>query len=368
MTDDETKDVRCGKPSASGLERLVLCPGSWQAEAKCPEEPESADAAMGTRLHKHMEDGSEPVDAGEAEACFWCRETAVLLCDQVGINTGGESFIARREVRLWDKDGSFSGQADVMFFEGDKVLILDYKFGRNPVTRPVQNMQLAALALLVADNFPEVEMFYAGILQPYVSREIPDVVMMHREGMEGVRSYIRAALAKAQGENPPLCAGEKQCRYCRAAAGCPALSLTMQKGALTDFQRWTMLTPEQRRQAYDWAKAAKRAAAKIEEAIRADLADDMEIPGLELTDGRAGFKVTDPGQAFSVLSSCLDVSALEFSACCSVTITPLDKLVHGKLKAVNPKQTVMTSRAWLREKLSGCGEVKVSEGSIKERR
>ena len=37
-------DGREGKPSASGLDRLRLCPGSWAAEALMPPEVSSADA------------------------------------------------------------------------------------------------------------------------------------------------------------------------------------------------------------------------------------------------------------------------------------------------------------------------------------
>ena len=49
---NEITDVRDGRPSASGFERLVLCPGSWLAEQACrvEGEPESEAAAMGTRL------------------------------------------------------------------------------------------------------------------------------------------------------------------------------------------------------------------------------------------------------------------------------------------------------------------------------
>ena len=69
MTDGLSTDVREGRPSASGFERLVLCPGSWLAERACRvEEPESEAAAMGTRLHSHMEHGTLP-EKNTASAC-----------------------------------------------------------------------------------------------------------------------------------------------------------------------------------------------------------------------------------------------------------------------------------------------------------
>ncbi len=56
------EDERQGLPSASGMQRLFLCPGSWNAERKCPVDEESDDAALGTMLHVHMEQGTMPED------------------------------------------------------------------------------------------------------------------------------------------------------------------------------------------------------------------------------------------------------------------------------------------------------------------
>jgi hypothetical protein len=90
------EDVRQGLPSASGLQRLVLCPGSWLAEQACPESEQSAAAAAGTRLHKHMEEGTMPEDADEAEAVQWCRELEVDLAREYT----GNALVLFRERRL----------------------------------------------------------------------------------------------------------------------------------------------------------------------------------------------------------------------------------------------------------------------------
>lgn len=74
------KDERQGRPSASGMQRLFLCPGSWQAEKKCPVDEESEDAALGTMLHACMEHGTTPENPEDAEAVAWCREMEDFLC------------------------------------------------------------------------------------------------------------------------------------------------------------------------------------------------------------------------------------------------------------------------------------------------
>ena len=363
MTDGLSTDVREGRPSASGFERLVLCPGSWLAEQACrvDGEPESEAAAMGTRLHAHMEHGTLPEDPVEAEAVQWCRDTEEMLKGRY-LGSGEIEFL--REYRWWSADHRFSGQADAVFFAGGKMLVLDYKFGRHPVPQAASNYQLYALAALAFELYSGVEELYAGILQPYVSRSEPRVLMLTREDEAGLRQFVYNALDAAEAPGAKLVPGEAQCRYCRAAASCPALS--RQVSALAPLERWELWTPEQRRRAWDAAKLAKKYVDAIERKVRADLEAGVEIPGLVLGDGKASFAVQDAQAAFSILSGELGVSAEEFTGCCKVAITPLDKLVHAKLKASAPKQTTKASREWLRETLSSCGEVKYSAGTIKE--
>ncbi len=361
---NEITDVREGRPSASGFERLVLCPGSWLAERACrvEGEPESEAAAMGTRLHAHMEHDTLPEDPVEAEAVQWCREMEELLTGRYLADAGEVEIF--RERRWWSADHRYSGQADAVFFAGLKMLILDYKFGRTPVPAAASNYQLYALAALAFELYPGVEAVYAGILQPYVSRSEPRVLMLTRSEEAGLRQFVNNALDAAEAPGAKLVPGEAQCRYCRAAASCPALS--RQVSALAPLERWEVWTPEQRRRAWDAAKLAKKYIEAIERKIRADLDAGVDIPGLVLGDGRATFSIHDAQAAFSLVNSALGITAEEFTGCCKVAITPLDKLVHAKLKEREPKQTTKASREWLRETLAACGETKYSAGTIKE--
>ena len=360
---NEITDVREGRPSASGFERLVLCPGSWLAERACrvEGEPESEAAAMGTRLHAHMEHGTLPEDPVEAEAVQWCRDTEVMLKGRY-LGSGEIEFL--REYRWWSADHRFSGQADAVFFCGSKMLVLDYKFGRHAVASAAANYQLYALAALAFELYPRVEEVYAGILQPYVSRSEPRVLLLTRAEEAGLRRFVANALDAAEAPGAKLVPGEAQCRYCRAAASCPALSHDV--AALAPLERWELWTPEQRRRAWDAARLAKKYVEAIERKVRADLEAGVEIPGLVLGEGRATFSIHDAQAAFSLVNSALGITAEEFTACCKVNISPLDKLVHEKLKSSEPKQTTKASREWLRETLSSCGEVKYSAGTIKE--
>ncbi|MBQ7023763.1 MAG: DUF2800 domain-containing protein [Akkermansia sp.] len=358
-------DVRKGLPSASGLQRLVLCPGSWLAEQACPEEVESAAAAAGTRLHKHMEDGTLPEDAEEAEAVEWCRKLEADLAREYT----GDALVLFRERRLWDACQRLSGKPDVVWAHERTALVLDYKFGRGEVVSAEQNCQLYALALLVFDNFADIEEVYAGILQPFVCRKLPKLGRFTRADVEQLRRWIYGRLDEAARPGAKLCPGEVQCKYCRAAASCPALGLQVQKAAGLELVRWEQWCLEDRRRAWDAARLAKKYVEAIERKVRADLEAGVEIPGLELGAGKASFTIADAGGAFAELNALLEVSGEEFTRCCSVSISKLDKVVHDKLAAQAPedvKQTTKASKEWLREVLADYGSVKCTAGTIKE--
>lgn len=357
-------DVRKGKPSASGMQRLVLCPGSWWAEQPYPEQTSEA-AEQGTRLHKHMEEGTLPADPVEAEACDWCREQELKLALEYA-NADTPTY---RELRWWDKDHTFSGQADVVFSNNGIALVLDYKFGRVPVPVAANNMQLAALALLVFDNVPGTEVVFCGILQPFASRQEPRVVRYRAEQAETLRSYLGGILTTASIPTAPRVPGEEQCRYCKARLECPmCYGLVKHHTAAAVAPLWADWCAEQKAQAVRVAALAKKWADAVERRAKEDLMAGLSIPGCSLSAGRKSFKVTDAQGAFSVLADAIGVTGEEFASCCSVKISELDKLVHKRLAEQAPegtKQLVKASSAWVREKLAGVGSVSTSEPSLK---
>ena len=58
-------DIRGGWPSASAIENLSLCPGSFTAQKDIAEEQMSFDAAKGTRIHSYLEGEEIILDEGE---------------------------------------------------------------------------------------------------------------------------------------------------------------------------------------------------------------------------------------------------------------------------------------------------------------
>ena len=359
-------DVRGGKPSASGMQRLALCPGSWLAELGLPEVV-SVAAEMGTRLHKHLELGSLPEDEQEAEAVGWCREMEAQLAQKyVGVD---EVFC--REVRWWDAARSFSGQGDVVFAHAGCALVLDYKFGRRAVSGAADNLQLAALALLAFENLPDVEVVFCGILQPYVCRDVPQVVRYRREELAALRGFFTGLLERVQLPGARRVPGEVQCRYCKAVASCPACHGLMAERSQVDVAAaWPEWAPERKSEAVRLAQLAKRWAEAVERRAKADLKAGLVIPGCSLSAGKRCFKVSDAQGAFSALAEAIGISGEVFAGCCSVKISELDKVVHRRRAELAPDGTkvlVKDSAAWLRELLADAeaGAVCTSEPSLK---
>ena len=363
------EDERQGLPSASGMQRLFLCPGSWQAERKCQVDEESEDAALGTILHAHMEHETTPEGPEDAEAVAWCYEMETFLCEKhLGMKKDWTDVQTIREVRLFERGRLFSGKPDMVAICNRKAFVVDYKFGRIPVTTAERNLQLSALAVLVMDRC-EVDEVSVCILQPYASRKDPAVCRYTRESVEQARAFFRACIERAQDEHAPLKPSEKACRYCRAQSSCPAVSLALVNVTSGDLTAaWEQWSPEKRREAYDLAKLAKKWAASVEGKVKADLKAEVEIPGLALAPGKKAFTITDAAAAFQILNGLFPdaITAQAFTGCCKVGITDLDKLVHSVRKAADAGAKVAESKDWLRKTLAECAEVKISDGSVKE--
>ncbi len=364
------EDPRKGVPSASGIERIVLCRGSWIAEQQCMPEATSKDAAAGTRMHQYMELGSSSSDEDENEALEWCRKTELDLA-QALLSDG---YTSSREMRLWlkdddddDDDEVMSGQADIVYSDNDKALVIDYKFGRGEVTTSPKNKQLLALAVLVYVNSPSpLQDVYCAILQPYLSRQKPELVRYSASQLEAAKPQLIALIDQAANPMQPLKASAKACKYCRAAATCLQLRTSLSTVANEETGlRWERSSPAQKKEILDLSSLAKSWADKVQKLAKADLAQGLSIDGYSLTKGRCSFKVTDASAAFMKLSESISMSPADFAACCSVGISKLDKAVHDARKATLGKVTTTESKDWLRSTLADCGEVSTTDGSIK---
>lgn len=227
-TNENVNDERGGLPSASGLERIALCPGSWQLERQCPREESSEAADSGSRIHAFLAHEAVDLSQDELDVAIKCMRQAN---DLIG---AGEEL---REQRLWysDKFGRrlFSGQADVLVISGNTALVIDYKTGRGEVSASAANFQLRGLAVLVKHNYPDVEVVSVAIIQPLAS-SVPVVCEYGPEELDLAKLQILNVVGLSEVTDPPLVPSEAACKYCRAKAICPALRKTITTPQVAD--------------------------------------------------------------------------------------------------------------------------------------
>lgn len=334
-------DERDNKPSASSASRWVNCPASFKRCLGLPEE-ESEAAKEGTMLHKICEllnkgeDGAQELcaalDAEQSKAI----DVAIAITDGELCLIDGEECEAGQiyERRLWSKSGLFSGQADALFVLDDRATVIDYKFGRGEVDSADCNWQLAALAVLVSDNFPEVKRVNACIVQPRAldeDRRFTRVVYGLAE-LEAARKAFDGFLGMALVDNAPAKCGN-WCKYCRFASQCPEARAELEAVAKTaeSFE----ITPENAADTFRKIKVLQGVLDAMTAKIKA-LASAQDVPGLKWVDGAKRAKLADAQKVFEFFAQI--ISAEKFLGAVKVEKGKLEKLYVETLKAMEPER------------------------------
>ena len=358
MADKKPADERQGLPSASGLSRVGLCPGSWAMEKNAPPEPVSPLAERGTRIHARMEGLDEELSPEEE---LVARE----MMDFDGVLFGRATII--REIRLWykwdDKEELFSGKLDAFCVEdeaGDGVLV-NYKTGRGQQSA-YGNWQAMAESLLffkyygkpgmkVKYHFVQPESIFGKVVLAVFTEE--DLALFERK--------ILKAISDSKADDPQLRPSEEACRWCKAVSICPAANWRVSDATDVTNKTLVELDGPSRAAVLDKTKAAASMADKIwksrQAEARALLADDSaSIPGYGTRRGRAITKISNSQLAYEAAKE-LGVSDKDFFSSCNVSYSKFEKVVLDKVKAPNPSNFMedrfggVTSRAFAADNL-----------------
>ena len=295
-------DERAGLPSASGMERLKLCPGSWALEQQCPEPPETEEATSGTRIHDAW--------AGkltEAELTADEVETldAIKRLEQEALKAWNPpteySLVFNDDHRFWYFK-EVSGKPDKVYMTecNRHDLILDAKTGRSETAIAADNVQMRCLAFLVDVWGAFVsESITVGILAPWQSQRIT-LARYERHHLDAARQEVLDIIAESKKPDAPRNPSLEACRYCKAKAVCKeareaAISDTAQSAAVM-LASGTTLPTLNGATLGDFLRRAKLAekvidACKTEAKRRLEAGE--EVPGWTLKPGRVTEKVTD---------------------------------------------------------------------------
>lgn len=355
-------DEREGKPSASGIERLTLCPGSWLAEQGLPDE-KSDVAERGDRIHLWLakEAAGDPVPElpdDELELALRCQEQRLEL----GRSLFGtaDSISIERRFRVLDDYGNTvaTGQADFVSFTGKRALIVDYKTGRGEVTESPRNPQLMTLAVAVDDETMwNAEEIIVAIIQPDASTK-PLCASYDRAALSAARETVLRAVNDAMTPHAPRVPGEKQCKYCRAKAHCPAAHENIKTLAVTTIQPAEMVTSEEIAALLDRCGAAEKVIGAIRAEAKRRLTEGQVVPGWKLKPGVEREKIVNVNGVFANMVA-KGATAEEFAGICSVTKTELKALLKAKTGAKGKALD-----AELDAVLAGMCEVKITAPSL----
>ena len=302
------------KLSPSGAHRWMACPGSVALEAWFPDSS-SEFAAEGTVAH---ELASECLISGADPALLIGKPATVdgfdFTIDETMVDhvkdymklvreyaEGGELMVEQRVGigHLTGEDGA-GGTSDVIIIKGSEIIIIDLKYGTGVRVDANANPQLMLYALGALNEYELVGDF--------------DTVTMvvHQPRLNHVGEYsipveqllafgddVRNAADKVRSPDADLVPGEKQCKFCKAKATCPALRAEMAEvvGGAADLSDFADLVPQEitSETSDNYLPVAMSKVEMVEQwckAVRAEterrLLAGQPVTGYKLVQGRAG--------------------------------------------------------------------------------
>ena len=219
------------KLSASSSHRWIACPASVKAQEGMPDEGSLA-AEEGTALHEYAEEclrewlHPDNLVGEEFNGFEMSREYAALVkvyVDYCRSLPQAHTHIEQRlDYSMW-AEGGF-GTADYLSIKEGEAWVVDAKFGRNQVDADCDQLKCYALGVFNKFGFDaQIDTIHMTIVQPRLGH-IDTHTMRCIDLLKWGRDVLAPAAQAALSEKPPFNPGEAQCRYCKAAPTCRALS------------------------------------------------------------------------------------------------------------------------------------------------
>ncbi len=259
----------------STMARRVQCPASEKLEAKFPDTSSKA-AERGTKLHEICEaiilNKEYPqVSKADMEQVRWATDSAKAKME------GASQVLTEVEIEV----AGVKGHADLVILFENRAVVLDYKFGRHPISA-VDNWQLKAYAVGVSRKF-NIYRVEVGIIQPAL--QYREIVVYDKDDLDDFEAEIASVVELAKQDTTPIPGPE--CTWCKAREVCPS-----RVGVIAGLQTsvslphyFKSLTPAKRADFWEKVQVAKKWIAEVEGKI-VELAKDNEIAGYEIGSGR----------------------------------------------------------------------------------
>lgn len=360
--------------SASGFEQKMLCPGSHVLQAGLPN-TSSKYAAEGTAAHQvltwalqqsrpaaayvgqtiNVEGFDIEVDDDMAEYVQTCIDyvhdaagEGVILVDQ---RVNYAAYLDVPESAAW-------GTADVIIIRDDEIIVVDFKYGRGVEVSAEANPQLLLYALGTVAQYSlamEFSRVRVVISQPRVKQAPSEYDMTVDELETWARTVGRSAVLKCQAaegyqgaeawEPTFLSPGEKQCKFCRAKATCPALAEKVEQTVGADFGYLTSVGADVDKLVEEGVPLSDKLAAcdLIEDwckAVRAEVERRLlageGVPGWKIVQGKRGNRAWSKPADVEALLKSMRLKEAEMYDFKLISPTTAEKL--HKTEVIGPRQ------------------------------
>jgi len=351
------------KPSASKAFRIMECPASHKAELAAGDVPEDTkDADAGQDVHAVLSDdlSADDVSADAAQTAEMCQRDADKLLAEWQVEGSIPDGLKELRYALVDighkihvvtarKDllGNvlFTGQFDLLYIQGKRGLLIDFKalYGKHPSA--IENPQLMSLAVLVAKKHG-LESVRVALVQPWKGK--PTVADFGADGLALAESLLLQVLADERNASPDDRKAGEWCKFCKARFNnCPqfkerninALDAVQPETLPANpdtrnkavFARMAEMTPQQLIHIEEYVVSLMGVFIAAHKAVFKQAVERGEIPGYALKEKSGRRKVSDVGVAFA-RAAAHGVTAEAFTGKCSISLKGLNEVVKDATK------------------------------------
>lgn len=309
----------------SRLEQYRLCPGSYKMQRGM--ESEAGEAAEeGRLLHERIVTLEfDDLTAEQQRLCGSCLEFIQTI-----IPKDAEAIYKEERVEIHAPDGKLLtfGTADLLAVLPDRVIGVDWKFGRVRVSSVADNIQMATCAAGAMEKFGRDRCEY-HIFQPRCTPSWTSYTFANRGAIvHNIGRIIDAARADTMILRP----SEAACRYCLASTVCPAFRARYWDAGALLGRLMDGDDPDVLAALYDDTRVMLPFIKDVEARLRRRIAGSGRCGKYTIRECAGNREIADLNSLFDAVRDI--VSPQEFNAFCTLSLGKFEEVLAQKMMAL----------------------------------